>query len=54
MTDKEMIELHGNVILKIIDREWQLTRAELEHAVREAVRNIVGECKAKERLESQN
>jgi hypothetical protein len=51
MTDKQMIEMHSNAILKIIDNEWQLTREELEQAVQKTVTHIILEAAAKVRLD---
>jgi len=51
MTEEELIKTHANALLKIIDREWQLTRPKLELAVRETVKNIIVEATVKARLE---
>ena len=51
MTKKQMIEVHGNAIMKIIDSEWQFNPAQLKRAVREAVSHIIAETEARARLE---
>jgi hypothetical protein len=51
MTKKQMIEAHGNAMMKIIDNEWQLTAAQLKRAVRQSVGHIIAETEARARLE---
>ena len=52
MTDTEFSTLCSTHVLKIIDAQHQLSRQELEEAVKNIVKHIIAEAKAKARLDS--